>query len=89
MAIANASEESLFFGLQPGSKILTMVSTCCFSAFPTPTTAFFTLFGSYSTTGISFSAGAKITTPRAMLSFIVETGLSLRKICSMAASSGL
>ena len=48
MAIARASDESLFCGLHPGSKIFTIVSTWFLSAFPTPVSAFFTLFGSYS-----------------------------------------
>ena len=47
MAMARASEESLFFGWQPGRRILTMVSTCVLSALPTPVRAFFILFGSF------------------------------------------
>ena len=52
IAIAKASEESWFFGLQPGRRKFNIVSTCFLSALPTPVRAFLILLGSYSNKGM-------------------------------------
>ena len=61
----------------------------CLSAWPAPTTDFFTRLAAYSNTGRPARAGASITTPRAWPSFRVEAGLTLTKVSSTAASIGL
>jgi hypothetical protein len=60
-----------------------------FSAWPAPTTVFFTRFGGYSATRSPFSAGASSAIPRAWPSFSVARALSLTNVSSTAASCGL
>ena len=48
-----------------GSSILTIIATCCFSAWPTPTTVFLIRSAAYSATGRPPSESAARATPRA------------------------
>src|SRR5277367_989349 len=48
-----------------GSSILTIIATCCFSAWPTPTTVFLIRLAAYSATGRPPSESAASATPRA------------------------
>src|SRR5450631_1206097 len=89
MAIANASAASADFGSAFGSRIFSITRIWFLSAWPAPTTVFFTWLGAYSATGIPNIAGASIATPRAWPSFKVATPSLLTKVCSTAASAGL
>jgi len=88
MAAARASAASGLVARQPGSSRRTIICTCAFSAWPTPTTDFLMRLVEYSETGMPRSAGASSTTPRATPSFRVEAGFLLTKLSSTAASSG-
>ena len=72
----------------PGSRRPTIMAIWCLSAWPAPTTDFFTRLAAYSNTGRPARAGASITTPRAWPSFRVEPGLTFTKVSSTAASVG-
>ena len=61
---------------------------CAFSAWPAPTTAFFTAFGAYSATADPARAGTSMATPRAWPSFSVAAASRLTKVASTAASCG-
>ena len=50
MAMASASAASGPLAFEWGSRIFTIACTCSLSAWPTPTTDFFTWFGAYSAT---------------------------------------
>src|SRR6266852_8914363 len=88
MATARASAASPASIAAPGSRRRTIISICCLSAWPTPTTDFLIRFAEYSKTGMPRSAGTSSTTPRATPSFKVEAGFLLTKVSSTAASSG-
>src|SRR6202035_1492660 len=89
MAMASASAASGDFGSAFGSRIFSITMIWFLSAWPAPTTVFFTWFGAYSATEIPNIAGASMATPRAWPSFKVATPSLLTKVCSTAASSGL
>src|SRR5580692_10059843 len=88
MAIASASAASGDFGSAFGNRILSIIRIWLLSAWPAPTTVFFTWLGAYSATDIPTIAGASIATPRAWPSFSVATPSLLTKVCSTAASTG-
>src|SRR6266852_1233975 len=88
MATARASAASPASIAAPGSRRRTIISICCLSAWPTPTTDFLIRLAEYSKTGMPRSAGTSNTTPRATPSFKVEAGFLLTKVSSTAASSG-
>src|ERR1700704_5912820 len=89
MAIASASAASGDFGSAFGNKIFSITRIWFLSAWPAPTTVFFTWFGAYSATLIPNIAGASMATPRAWPSFRVATPSLLTKVASTAASVGL
>ena len=88
MAIASASAASADFGSAFGSRIFSITRIWFLSAWPAPTTVFFTWLGAYSATEMPNIAGASIATPRACPSFRVATPSLLTKVCSTAASTG-
>src|ERR1700681_4804610 len=88
MAIASASAASGDFGSAFGNRIFSITRIWFLSAWPAPTTVFFTWFGAYSATDIPNIAGASIATPRACPSFSVATPSLFTKVCSTAASTG-
>ena len=89
MAMASASAASADGGSALGSKIFSIIAIWFLSAWPAPTTVFFTWFGAYSATEMPNIAGASMATPRAWPSFSVATPSLLTKVCSTAASIGL
>jgi hypothetical protein len=88
MATASASAASGPAILAPGSRRETMACTCTLSAFPLPTTAFFTRRAAYSATGIPPRAAVINMTPRAWPSLSVDCGFLLTKTSSTAVPSG-
>src|SRR5215510_9477361 len=88
IAIASASAASADFGSALGSRIFSIIAIWFLSAWPAPTTVFFTWLGAYSATVIPNIAGASMATPRACPSFSVATPSLLTKVCSTAASAG-
>src|ERR1700693_1339918 len=89
MAIASASAASGDFGSAFGNRIFSITRIWFLSAWPAPTTVFFTWFGAYSATEMPNIAGASMATPRDCPSFRVATPSLLTKVCSTAASNGL
>ena len=56
MATASASAASGVAAVEAGNSILTIIATCCFSAWPTPTTVFLMRLAAYSATGSPLNA---------------------------------
>ena len=74
--------------VEAGSSILTIIATCRFSAWPTPTTVFLMRLAAYSATGRPVRASVASATPRAWPSFSADCGSRLTKVSSTAASCG-
>src|SRR4029077_16139328 len=88
MATASASAASEVDAVEAGNSIRTIIATCRFSAWPTPTTVFLTRFAAYSATGRPVRASVASATPRAWPSFSADCGSRLMKVSSTAASCG-
>ena len=74
--------------VEAGSSILTIIATCRFSAWPTPTIVFLMRLAAYSATGRPIRAKVASATPRAWPSFSADCGSRLTKVSSTAASCG-
>src|ERR1700733_6382048 len=88
MATASASAASEVDAVEAANSILTIIATCRFSAWPTPTTVFLMRFAAYSATGRPVRARVASATPRACPSFSADCGSRLMNVSSTAASCG-
>src|SRR5918993_1983143 len=88
MAMASASAASSLAGSALGRSTRTIAWIWRFSAWPAPTTVFFTRFAAYSATGSPASAGTNSAMPRACPSLRVACASLLTKVSSTATSCG-
>src|SRR3984957_4207910 len=88
MATASASAASEVDAVEAGNSTLTIIATCRFSAWPTPTTVFLMRLAAYSATGRPVRANVARATPRACPSFSADCGSRLMNVSSTAASCG-
>src|SRR5256885_1127947 len=88
--IAQASASAASGAGSPGraSRRRTMCCTCCFLAWPLPTTDCLTWSAVYSATGRPASTAAQMAVPRACPSASVDCGLALTNTISTATSPG-